>query len=135
LLQLLTKRKIKINEDRSILGYGTLIKWPVVEGGLEATGNDGMVETIQKTPYSVAYIGVSYGTDLANAGVGTAWIKNESGDFVIPTKEAIQAGAAGLGARTPPDERLSIVLSPGSDTYRSLVTNTRLCQLSRRTQQ
>jgi phosphate transport system substrate-binding protein len=39
-------------------GYGMVITWPVVEGSLEAHGNTGMVQTIQKTAYSLAYIGV-----------------------------------------------------------------------------
>jgi phosphate transport system substrate-binding protein len=98
-------------------GFGTTINWPVVPGSLEATGNDGMVQTAQKTEYSVAYIGVSYSKEIASAGLGTASLKNESGNFVLPTKEAVEAAAAGLGTRTPPDERLTIVLAPGRDTY------------------
>jgi phosphate transport system substrate-binding protein len=60
---------------------------------------------------------VSYASDLASAGLGTAWLKNEAGNFVLPTKEAVEAAAAELDARTPPDERLTIGLAPGTDTY------------------
>jgi phosphate transport system substrate-binding protein len=97
--------------------YGTTISWPAVPGSLEATGNEGMVETNQKTPYSVAYIGVSYSAQIANAGLGTAWIQNQSGNFLLPTKEAVLAAAAGLGSRTPADERLCIAFAPGEDAY------------------
>jgi phosphate transport system substrate-binding protein len=76
-----------------------------------------MVETVQKTVYSLAYIGVSYSNEIASAGLGTARLKNESVNFVLPSKEAGEAAAAGLCARTPPDERLTIVLAPGADTY------------------
>jgi len=93
------------------------ITWPAVPGSLEATGNEGMVQTVQKTPYSLAYIGVSYSKDIADAGLGTAWLKNQSGNFLLPTKEAVLAAAAGLGTRTPADERLTIVLAPGGDAY------------------
>jgi phosphate transport system substrate-binding protein len=93
------------------------ITWPAVPGSLEAAGNEGTVQTVQKTPYSLAYIGVSYSKDIADAGLGTAWLKNQSGKFLLPTKEAVLAAAAGLGARTPSDERLTIVLAPGDDAY------------------
>ena len=98
-------------------GYATTITWPAVPGSLEATGNAGMIQTLQKTPYSVAYIGVSYSADIANAGLGTAWIKNQAGNFLLPTKESVEAAAAGLGSRTPLDERLCIAFAPGEDAY------------------
>jgi phosphate transport system substrate-binding protein len=98
-------------------GSGMKITWPAVPGSLEATSNEGMVQTVQKTPYSLAYIGVSYSKDIADAALGTAWLKNQSGKFLLPTKEAVLAAAAGLGTRTPADERLTIVLAPGDDAY------------------
>jgi phosphate transport system substrate-binding protein len=98
-------------------GYGATINWPAVPGSLEATGNDGMVQATQKTAYSVAYIGVSYSAEIAKAGLGTAWLKNQAGKFLLPTKEAVQTAAAGLGSRTPPDERLCIEDAPGEDAY------------------
>lgn len=98
-------------------GYGTTISWPAIPGSLEATGNAGMVQAAQKAAYSVAYIGVSYRAEVAAAGLGTAWLKNQSGSFLQPTKESVEAAAAGLGTRTPPDERLSIVLAPGEGAY------------------
>jgi phosphate transport system substrate-binding protein len=98
-------------------GYGMTVNWPVVEGSMETAGNAGMVQTIQKTAYSLAYIGVSYAANISEAGIGTAWLKNESGNFLLPTKEAVEAAAADLSARTPSDERLSIVLSPGAEAY------------------
>jgi len=98
-------------------GYGMVATWPNVEGSLEARGNAGMVQAIQKTVHSIAYIGVSYAADIASAGIGTAWLKNEAGNFLLPTKEAVQAAAADLSSRTPTDERLTIVLSPGAAAY------------------
>jgi phosphate transport system substrate-binding protein len=98
-------------------GYATTITWPAVPGSLEATGNEGMVETARKTAYSVGYIGVSYSAEIANAGLGTAWIKNQSGNFLLPSKETVEAAAAGLGPRTPPDERVCIAFAPGENAY------------------
>jgi phosphate transport system substrate-binding protein len=37
----------------SKVGYGTTVAWPRVDGEQAATGNDGMVQTLAATPYSV----------------------------------------------------------------------------------
>ena len=46
-------------------GFGTTISWPAVPGELEATGNEGMVQKLHETPYSVGYVGISYHDDIA----------------------------------------------------------------------
>lgn len=98
-------------------GYATTIVWPAVPGALAATGNDGMVKAIQATPYSIGYVGVSFSDAIATAELGTAALKNNDGYFVLPTKEGIKAGAAALGPRTPPDERLTLAFAPGATSY------------------
>ncbi|MBV9878456.1 MAG: phosphate ABC transporter substrate-binding protein PstS, partial [Verrucomicrobia bacterium] len=112
--QFLSFADSKWSDDRA---FGMTINWPVVSGSLEATGNEGMVQTIQKTPYSIGYIGVSYSKEIADAGLGTALLKNQAGNFLLPTKETVEAAAEGLGTRTPSDERLTIVLAPGANAY------------------
>lgn len=98
-------------------GYGTTITWPGVPGSATAVGNAGMVQTLQNTPYSIGYVGVSFTDKLAAAQLGTAALKNGAGEFVTPSKDTITAGAASLGPRTPPDERLSLVFAPASGAY------------------
>jgi phosphate transport system substrate-binding protein len=102
-------------EDK--VGYGTSINWPTVPGSLGAEGNLGVVQTVQKTPYAVGYIGVSFHTEIANAELGTALLKSYSGEFLLPTPESIAEAAAALGPRTPPDERLTLVNAPGPNAY------------------
>jgi phosphate transport system substrate-binding protein len=102
-------------EDK--VGYGTSINWPTVPGSLGAEGNLGVIETVQKTPYAVGYIGISFHTEIANAELGTAKLKSYSGEFLLPTPESIAAAAASLGPRTPPDERLTLVNAPGANAY------------------
>jgi phosphate transport system substrate-binding protein len=99
------------------IGYDTTIAWPAVPGAVAATGNAGMVNALKATPWSVGYVGVSYTADIASAGLGTAALKNGAGEFVLPTRDNVMAGAASLAVRTPPDERLSLVFSPASGTY------------------
>jgi phosphate transport system substrate-binding protein len=102
-------------EDK--VGYGTSINWPTVPGGLGADGNLGVLQTVQKTPYSIGYIGISLHNEIANAELGTASLKSYSGEFLLPTPESIAAAAASLGPRTPPDERLTLVNAPGANAY------------------
>ena len=97
--------------------FGTSITWPAVPGALEATGNAGMVEKIQQTPYSLGYVGVSAFADIAKDQLGTAALKSYDGEFLLPTPESIAAAAASLGPRTPADERLTLVNAPGANCY------------------
>ncbi|MGC9237515.1 MAG: phosphate ABC transporter substrate-binding protein PstS [Thiomonas sp.] len=99
------------------VGFGTSISWPAVQGGVGANGNPGMVQACQSTPYSVAYIGVSFHKEIAKAGLGTAMIKNKAGHFLLPTAKTVSAAASGLIAKTPADERISLVFSEGADSY------------------
>jgi len=102
-------------EDR--IGYGTSIDWPAVAGERKATGNDGMVAAAAATPYSVAYIGISFKDAAAKAGLSTALLENQSGKFLTPTPGTINAAASSLDPRTPPDERLTLVFAPGEASY------------------
>ncbi len=99
------------------LGFGTTVAWPAVPGSLEAVDNPGMVEKIKQTPYSVGYVGIDFYRQIADAGIGTAAVKSYDGEFLLPTPESIAAAAAALGARTPPDERLTLVNAPGANAY------------------
>ena len=102
-------------EDR--VGYGTTIAWPAVEGAVTATGNEGMVKAIAATPFSVGYVGISFSADAGEAGLVTVQLKNQSGQFVMPTAQTISAAASVLDPRTPADERLSLVDAPGDESY------------------
>jgi phosphate transport system substrate-binding protein len=70
-----------------------------VTGGLGAEGNLGVIKTVQETPYSIGYIGISFYTEIANAELGTAMLKSYSAEFLLPTPESIPAAAASLGPR------------------------------------
>jgi len=99
------------------VGYGLAVAWPSVPGELTATGNDGMVKTVAATPYSVAYIGISFHDDVVKAALGTALLENQDGKFLLPTAETVSAAASALDRRTPADERLSLVFAPGDESY------------------
>jgi len=98
-------------------GFGSTIDWPNVAGELTAIGNAGLVRTLAATPYSIGYLGISYGNQVAKAGLGTALVENQAGKFLLPTPRTIADAAAQLDPRTPPYERISLVFAPGDDSY------------------
>jgi phosphate transport system substrate-binding protein len=97
--------------------FGTDIAWPSIPGAIGAKGNAGMVKAAATTPYAIAYIGGSFFREIAAARLGTAVLKNQAGNFVAASPATIRAAAAELGARTPRDERLSLVFAPGAHSY------------------
>ena len=99
------------------IGYGTTIAWPSVPGSLTAEGNLGVLQLIQKTPYSIGYLGVSFHAEITEASLGTASLKSYSGEFLLPTRATVAAASAALTPRTPPDERLTLVNAPGVNAY------------------
>ncbi len=76
-----------------------------------------MVNTLEKTPYSVAYIGVSFKAAIDQHALGKAALKNKDGNFVLPTAETVQAAASAMVAHTPADERMSLIFAPGANSY------------------
>jgi phosphate transport system substrate-binding protein len=101
----------------SNVGFSTSPGWPAMPGRLQAAGNAGVLGAIQRTPYSIGYLGVSFYAGIAKAGLGTASLKSYSGQFLLPTPQTIAAGAASLSPRTPADERLTLVNAPGANAY------------------
>ncbi|MHB8252407.1 MAG: phosphate ABC transporter substrate-binding protein PstS [Acidiferrobacter sp.] len=101
----------------SHVAYGTTISWPAVPGGLGALGNPGMVQSAAQTPYSIAYIGVSFASEVRRAHLGTALLENRAGRFLLPTKATVEAAAGQLVNKTPANERISLVFAPGAQSY------------------
>jgi phosphate transport system substrate-binding protein len=99
------------------VGYSTTVKWPPVSGALTATGNEGMVQTIAHTPYALGYVGASFEDEASQAGLITAMLRNQAGNFLLPTPATVSNAASELTPRTPADERLTLVLAPGANSY------------------
>jgi phosphate transport system substrate-binding protein len=102
---------------KSSVGFGTTLSWPPITGEIGAKGNAGMLAAAKANPYSVAYIGVSYAAKVAAAGLGVAELQNASGAYVAPTPDTIAAAANSVANSTPPDERISIIFTPGANNY------------------
>jgi phosphate transport system substrate-binding protein len=99
------------------LGYGTTISWPAVQGGIGAVGNPGMVNASKGTPYSIAYIGISFKSATDSAGLGEAALQNRDGKFVLANDTTVSAAVNEMSAKTPTDERASLIFAPGAQSY------------------
>ena len=99
------------------IGFGMSIEWPALPESLSAQGNSGVLRTVQSTPYSITYLGVSFHAEVARTGIGTALLKSFSGEFLLPRPDTIAAAAASLSPRTPSDQRLTLVNAPGNNAY------------------
>jgi phosphate transport system substrate-binding protein len=103
----------KVSEAwRERIGTGTSVPWPVGFGGEK---NAGVMASVQQTPGSVGYVELIYALVI---GKPTIAIQNQTGNFVQPTLEAVQAAAAGYLDDLPDDLRVSITDPPeGEDSY------------------
>jgi phosphate transport system substrate-binding protein len=101
----------------SSIGYNTSINWPSVQGELGAEGNPGVVQTLAQTKYSIGYVGISFLDEVKSQGLGTAALKNQAGNFVLPEQKNIVAAAAAMVPKTPKNERVSLIFAPGADSY------------------
>ncbi len=90
-------------------GTGKTLSWPVGEG---AQGNDGVTSTVYRTMWSIGYVEQAYTQGLL---LPFAEIRNQAGNYVLPTPQAITAAAAQKPAITPAD--FSIVNQPGASSY------------------
>jgi phosphate transport system substrate-binding protein len=99
------------------IAYGTTVSWPAVQGGIGAEGNPGMANATKGTPYSIAYIGISFRNATTAAGLGEAMLENRAGKFVLANPQTIEAAVKATAAKTPPDERVSLIFAPGENSY------------------
>ena len=93
------------------------MSWPAVQGGIGAEGSPGMVNATKGTPYSIAYIGISFKNATASARLGEAALENKDGKFVLPDDSTVSAAVKEMSAKTPADERLSLIFARGAQSY------------------
>ncbi len=99
------------------VGYGTSVNWPTVQGAIGAIGNPGMVSALKTTPYAIAYVGVSFKSQIEQDALGVAALQNRAGNFVMINEKTVPAAAAAMVPKTPKDERISMIYAPGAESY------------------
>jgi phosphate transport system substrate-binding protein len=91
------------------VGTGKTLNWPVGEG---AEGNGGVTSTVFRAPFSIGYVEQAYSQGLV---LPFAEIRNQTGNYVLPSTQTIAAAAAQKPGITPTD--FSIVNQPGASSY------------------
>ncbi len=99
------------------IGYNTTVPWPNAPGALGETGNSGMVSGCKATVGCVAYIGISYQTQVLQAGLFYAALGNAKGQYVQPTAAAIQTEAAYFIKKTPANGTISLIYGAANGGY------------------
>ena len=94
----------------------TSIAWPGVAGEETAKGNPELLQLLQNTRDGIAYIGISLYEQTAAKGLGIAALRNRDGQFVMPTKAALQEATSRIG-HVARDGRVSLIDLPGAHTY------------------
>jgi len=87
----------------------TGLNWPVGEG---AEGNGSVTADVFRTPFSIGYIEQAYSQGLT---LPFAALRNQAGNYVLPSPQTVAAAAAQKPAITPTD--FSIVNQPGASSY------------------
>ncbi len=93
----------------SQVGTGKTLHWPV---GLGGNGNAGVANLVTHTPFSIGYTERSYSKGPI---LEFAAIRNQAGNYTIPSTASITADAAQKPDITPAD--FSIVNEPGTNSY------------------
>jgi phosphate transport system substrate-binding protein len=91
------------------VGTGKTLTWPAGEG---AEGNPGVATEVYRTPFSIGYVEQAYSQGLL---LPFAALRNQAGNYVLPSAQTVAADAAQKPVITPAD--FSIVNEPGADSY------------------
>jgi len=99
-------------EFASKIGKGKSVNWPV---GIGAKGNEGVTAMVSQTENAIGYIELAY---ALNNKLNTAKIKNQNGEFIAPSEDAVTIAANALTeADYKGDLRVSIVNAKGKGAY------------------
>ncbi len=99
------------------ISYGTSVQWPSTPGGLAENGNGGMVSGCKATPGCIAYVGISFLSQLLGDGLNYGQLQNGAGNYELPTPAAVQAEANYFTPKTPANGTISLINGPVSDGY------------------
>ncbi len=102
----------KVSSDwQQRVGTGISVMWPV---GNAAKGNEGVVQVVAHTPYSIGYSELTY---AVRNRLLYGSVANRSRQFIKADLASVTAAAAGVADKMPADFRVSITDAPGEEAY------------------
>ncbi len=99
------------------VGFNTSVQWPSTPGELAEQGNGGMVSGCKATPGCIAYVGISYLSQLLGDGLTYAQVLNGKGQYELPTSKAVAAESAYYVKKTPANGTISLIDGPVKGGY------------------
>lgn len=105
------------------VGSDFTVAWPVDQlgNGVGGKGNEGVAAAVKQNLYSIGYVETAYAYEV---GLKVALIQNRDGNYVLPTREAVESAAKALVTVLPrayedwsrifPDETVD---APGKESY------------------
>ncbi len=98
-------------EWKDKVGQGTSVKWLT---GLGGKGNEGVAGTVAQNDGAIGYVEFAYAKQnkLAYGSV-----QNKSGEYALPTVEAVQTAMADFGTNMSDKLALSIANAPGKNSW------------------
>ncbi len=99
------------------VGYNTSVPWPAAPGALGENGNSGMVSGCKATAGCIAYVGISYLTQVLQGGMNYAALGNGKGQYVLPSTATVSAEAAGFVKKTPANGTISMIYGNVKNGY------------------
>ncbi|MGH9434792.1 MAG: phosphate ABC transporter substrate-binding protein PstS [Terriglobia bacterium] len=98
-------------EWKSKVGSNTSVNWPL---GLGGKGSEGVTGLVEQTPYSIAYMELTYA--LQNHLL-YGEVQNASGAYIEATLSSVTSAAAAYSDALQKDIRVSITDPPGAAAY------------------
>lgn len=96
--------------------FGTTVTWPAASQ-LTGNGNPDMVNKCAANAGCIAYIGVSVEQSALTDGLGEALLQNQSGNFVLPTPDNMQASVTAGAGSVPDNLAQPMIYEPGENSY------------------
>lgn len=98
-------------------GAATSITWPSAPQTLAEEQNQGMLQGLVNTQYSIAYVAATFNSTIHSDSLGVAHVMNRAGNYVAPTPANVASAAAQYLNQIPQNGTMALQYAPGATSY------------------